>query len=71
MSRAEHAVDVDMYLHVPYLELSLDEFEELAVARMKVRVPPGEEHGESAEGALAASFGMERSFVPSEAGDES
>ena len=28
--------DVDMYLDVPSLELSLDEFEEYALARLKV-----------------------------------
>ena len=31
------AVDVDMYLDVPSYELSLDEFEEYALARLKVR----------------------------------
>ena len=30
------AVDVDMYLDVPSFELSLDEFEEYALARLKV-----------------------------------
>lgn len=29
--------DVDMYLDVPSFELSLDEFEEYALARLKVR----------------------------------
>lgn len=30
------AADVDMYLDVPSFELSLDEFEEYALARLKV-----------------------------------
>ncbi len=30
-------VDVDMYLDIPSFELSLDEFEECALARLKVR----------------------------------
>ena len=30
-------VDVDMYSEIPSLELSLDEFEEYALARLKVR----------------------------------
>ena len=30
------ATDVDMYLDVPSFELSLDEFEEYALARLKV-----------------------------------
>ena len=31
------AVDVDMYSDIPSFELSLDEFEEYALARLKVR----------------------------------
>jgi hypothetical protein len=30
-------VEVDMYADIPSLELSLDEFEEFALARLKVR----------------------------------
>lgn len=30
-------VDVDMYTEIPSFELSLDEFEEYALARLKVR----------------------------------
>ena len=33
---ASSATDVDMYLDVPSFELSLDEFEEYALARLKV-----------------------------------
>lgn len=35
-SAASSATDVDMYLDVPSFELSLDEFEEYALARLKV-----------------------------------
>ena len=35
-SASSSATDVDMYLDVPSFELSLDEFEEYALARLKV-----------------------------------
>lgn len=36
-SMSSSSADVDMYLDVPSFELSLDEFEEYALARLKVR----------------------------------
>jgi hypothetical protein len=37
---ASSSIDVDMYTDVPSFELSLDEFEEYALARLKVCEPP-------------------------------